>query len=376
MDFLPSEEQKLIRETFARFSDNRVRPAARKIDEKQEFPRALFEELGDMGFFGMLYPESDGGSNAGMVAFCWALEEIARGSMSLAAAATMQAMMGTQFIHMLGDSSHHQNLLLPAIAGQKIGGICMTEPDSGSDLRSISTKAEKIKGGYTLTGQKMWVSQAPIADFFTVFAKTGDEGKLTIFLVEAESDGLIIGRAIEKAGVRGMPTAEVVFDNVVVPSANRLGEEGEGETYLKQILARIRIITAALAVGIGQAALDEAKIYAAERRQFGKPINRFQATQLRLAEMVTQLSAARVMTDRAAWSCEADLPHHKEAAMAKLFATEAAWTICESASRVFASYGYAVEYPVERYMRDVRFTLIGGGTSDILKLVIAKEIAS
>ena len=374
MDLSPTEEQKLIRETFARFSDDQVRPAAHEIDQSHEFPRGLFEQLGELGFFGMLYPEEDGGSNAGLVAFCWALSEIARGSMSLAAAATMQALMGTRFVQMLGTDRHREKFLRPALAGRKIGGICMTEPDSGSDLHSISTQATPVEGGYRLSGQKMWVSLAPIADFFSVFAKAGPDGKLTIFLVEAGSDGLIVGRSIDKAGVRGMPTSEVAFDDVFVPSENRLGEEGEGETYLRQILARIRIVTAALAVGIGQAALDEAVRYSGERMQFGKPINHFQATQMRLADMATDLEAARHMTDHAAWICDAGLPHHKEAAMAKLFATEAAWRVCEAASRVFASYGYATEYPVERYLRDVRFTLIGGGTSDILKLIIAKEL--
>ena len=375
MDMSPTEEQNLIRETFARFSDEQVRPAAAAIDQSHEFPRSLFEKLGNLGFFGMLYPEEDGGSDTGLVTFCWALSEIARGSMSLAAAATMQAVMGTRFIQMLGTDLHRKTLFQPALAGRKIGGICMTEPDSGSDLHSVSTHAAPVAGGYRLSGQKMWVSLAPIADFFTVFAKAGPDSKLTIFLVEAHSDGLLVGRSIDKAGVRGLPTSEVSFDDVFVPAENRLGEEGEGETYLRQILASIRIVTAALAVGIGQAALDEAVRYAGEREQFGKPINRFQATQIRLADMATDLEAARHMIDHAAWVCDAGLPHHKEAAMAKLFATEAAWRVCEAASRVFASYGYATEYPVERYLRDVRFTLIGGGTSDILKLIIAKELS-
>lgn len=375
MDFTPTDEQQMIRETFARFSDERVRPAAEHIDQAHEFPRALFEELGDMGFFGMLYPEDAGGSDAGLIAFCWALEEIARGSMSLAAAATMQSMMGTRFVHMLGTPDHHERLLKPALAGRKIGGICMTEPDSGSDLHSISTLAKPADGGYRLSGQKMWVSQAPVADFFTVFAKSGNEQKLSIFLVEADFEGIKIGRAIDKAGVRGLPTSEVAFDDVFVPAENRLGEEGEGESHLRLLLARIRIITAALANGVARAALDDARAYAAERKQFGKPIDRFQAIQMRLADMATELEAARHLTEYAAWACEAGRPHHKEAAMAKLYATEAAWRICDSASRVFASYGFATEYAVERYLRDVRFTLIGGGTSEILKLIIAKSLS-
>jgi len=373
MDFAPTEEQALIRETFARFSDDRVRPAAHEIDQSHTFPRALFEELGDLGFFGMLYPEDVGGTDVGLIAFCAGLEEIARGSLSLAAAATMQSMMGTRFVHMLGTEDHRERLLKPALAGRKIGGICMTEPDSGSDLQSISTTAVKTDGGYRLSGQKMWVSLAPVADFLTVFARTADGG-LSIFLVEAGWDGVIVGRPIDKAGVRGMPTSELAFDEAFVPEENRLGAEGEGEVHLRQLLARIRIITAALANGIARAALDEAQTYAAERKQFGKPINRFQAMQMRLADMATDLAAARQFTDYAAWACDAGQPHLQEAAMAKLFATEAAWRICESASRIHASYGFATEYAAERYLRDVRFTLIGGGTSEILKLVIAKGL--
>jgi butyryl-CoA dehydrogenase len=216
-----------------------------------------------------------------------------------------------------------------------------------------------------------------VADFFTVFARAGDEGKLTIFLVERNFEGLRIGRAIEKMGVWALPTSELAFEDCLVPESHRLSaEEGDGEAHLRKLLAEIRIVTGAMALGTARAALDDAVQYAAERKQFGRAINRFQAIQLKLAEMGTDLEAARRLVHYAAWLKDAGRPHHKEAAMAKLFASEAALGVCDKAARVLASYGYAMEYPVQRYLRDIRFTLIGGGTSEILKLIIAKELST
>ncbi len=376
MNFAPSDEQVAIRDVFARLCDERIAPQAQALDEAGEFPHALFRQLGELGFFGMRYPQEVGGSGAGLTEFCLALAEIARGSMSLAGAGAMQALMGTKFLHMLGNDDIVERLFKPALRGEKIGAICMTEPDAGSDLGSIATRASKVDGGYVLRGRKTWVTSAPVADFFTVFART-PEGKLTIFLVERDFKGLVIGRAIHKMGVWALPTCELAFDDCFVPDAHRLSkEEGDGEAHLRKTLAEIRIITGAMALGVARAALAAANAYAGERKQFGKPINRFQAIQLKLAEMATDLEAAVHLVHYAAWLHGAGLPHHKEAAMAKLNATEAAARICDQAARVLASYGYAMEYPVQRYLRDVRFTLIGGGTSEILKLVIAKELTS
>jgi alkylation response protein AidB-like acyl-CoA dehydrogenase len=252
----------------------------------------------------------------------------------------------------------------------------MTEPNAGSDLDSIATTAKRVDGGYVLNGQKTWVTAAPVADFFTVFARAGDARKLTIFLVERDFPGLAVGRAIDKMGVWALPTSELALDDCFVPDSHRLSrEEGDGEAHLRQTLAEIRIITGAMALGVAQAAIDEATRYASERQQFGKPINRYQAIQIKLADMATEHEAAVQLVRYAAWRKDTGAPHHKEAAMAKLFATEAAARICDQAARVLASYGYAMEFPVQRYLRDVRFTLIGGGTSEILKLVIAKEMS-
>jgi alkylation response protein AidB-like acyl-CoA dehydrogenase len=375
MDFDLSEEQSVLRETLARFCDERIVPQAAAIDEGGQFPRELFMELAGLGFFGLRYPESLGGTNMDLVSYCLAISEVARGSLSLAAAVAMQSLMGTHFLYAYGGPDIHERLLKPAIRGEKIGGICITEPNAGSDLSSISTTAEKVDGGYRINGQKTWITLAPVADFFTVFARTGEDKRLTVFLVEREFPGLKVGRPIEKIGCRATPTSEVFFDQCFVPVDHRLGEEGQGESSLRAILADVRIITGALALGVARAALDDARNYAAQRVQFGQPINRFQAIQSKLAEMATDLEAATHLVQYAAWLKDRGRPHQCEAAMAKLFATERATEICDQATRVLGSYGYALEFSAQRYLRDIRFTLYGGGTSEILKLVIAREMA-
>jgi butyryl-CoA dehydrogenase len=375
VDFALSEEQELLRDTFARFCDEKVKPQAAAIDQAKQFPQELFRELADLGFFGLRYPESIGGSELDTVSYCLAISEIARGSLSLAAVAAMQSLMGTHFLHELGNKDIHERLLQPALKGEKFGTICITEPNAGSDLASIATTARKVEGGYVLNGQKMWITSATVAAFFTVFARTGEERKLTIFLVERDSKGLSVGKTIEKMGVWASPTSELSFSDCFVPDDHRLGDEGAGEAELRKILTEIRIMTGALALGVARAAIDDTVRYAGERIQFGKPINRFQAVQLKLAEMATDLEAATRLVHYAAWLKGTGRPHFREAAMAKLFATESATTICEKASRIWASYGYAMEYPIQRYMRDIRFTLYGGGTSEILKLLIARELS-
>jgi alkylation response protein AidB-like acyl-CoA dehydrogenase len=376
MDFELSPEQREIKATFARFSDEQIVPQAAAIDAAHAFPREIFDQLAAMGLFGMRYPEADGGTGLALIEFCLALEEIARGSLSVAGCVAMQSLMGTKFLHMLGSADIRNRLFEPALRGEKIGAICMTEPNAGSDLDGIATLARKTEGGYVLNGQKTWVTSAPVADFFTVFAKAGEEKKLTIFLVERTFNGLNIGRPIEKMGMWALPTSELSFNDCFVPDSHRLSKvEGDGEGHLRKTLAEIRIITGAMANGIARAALDAAVRYASERKQFGKAINRYQAIQIKLAEMATELEAATHIVYHAAWLRDSDKPHHKQAAMAKLFASETAARVCDQAARVFASYGYAMEYPAQRFLRDVRFTLIGGGTSEILKLIIAKEIS-
>ncbi len=377
MDFEYSLEQQAIRDTFARFVDERVKPQAEAMDEAGVFPRQLFNEVGRLGFFGMRYPETAGGTDAGIVAYILAVEELARGSMSLAAACAMQSLMGTYFLHKLGTAEQKERLFQPALAGERIGTICMTEPNAGSDLGGITTTAERDGDGWVLSGAKTFITSAPVADFFTVFAKVdlGDKPGLGIFLVERDNPGLTVGRDIEKLGVRASVTSEVFLEDCRVPADAALGRPGSGMGHLREILNEIRIMTAALSIGVARAAMDDSVAYANQRVQFGRPISKFQAMRIRIADMATELEAARRLTQYAAWLAERDLPRTKEACMAKYFASEAAARVCEQAARIMAAYGYAMEYPIQRYLRDVRFTLIGGGTSEMMQLTIGREVS-
>jgi len=372
MDFNPSETQQAIRDTFRAFAEREVRPAARDLDREPRFPHELFRKAGELGLFGMRYPEPDG-SGADMVSYVFAMEEIARGSLAVAAACAMQSLMGTHFIQRFARGDVRERLLGPALRGEIVGAICMTEPDAGSDLGAISTRAVEQDGRWVLSGRKTWVTSAPVAGMFTVFARSSEKD-LSVFLVERDAAGLAVGRDIEKQGVRASLTSEVYFDET--PATCLLGELHQGTSYLREILSPIRVMTAALAVGVARAALEDAVAYAGQRRQFGQPINRFQAVQTHLADMAVDLEAARQLTYWAAWRADQAPGNEHEAAMAKLFASEAAYRICDRAARVLASYGYTPDYPVERYLRDVRFTLIGGGTSEILRVNIARGLKS
>ena len=376
MNFELDEDQRAIQDTFARFANEQILPRAEELDQAHQFPAEVFKQVADLGLFRMRYPEEDGGLGLGFLPYCLAVEQLARGSMAVAACCSMQSLMGTNFLWALGNDEIKERLFQPALDGDKIGSICMTEPNAGSDLKGMQTRAKQVQGGWLINGQKMWVTLAPLADFFTVFAKAGEEDGITIFLVEKDFEGLNIGRNIEKLGVWPLTTSELALDDCFVPDSHMLCEIGAGEDHLRKILAKIRIMTGALALGIGRAAMDAAVQYAGERKQFGKTINRFQAVQMRIADMGTELEAATHLVRYAAWCVDNDKPVHKQAAMAKLFASEAAANIAEHCSRIFASYGYAMEYPAQRFLRDVRFLLIGGGTSEILKLVIAKEVTA
>lgn len=370
MDFALSEAQREIQRTFHELAAREIRPRAQELDERPEFPRELFRRVGEIGFFGMRYPEPLG-SGASVVDYVIAVEELAWGSLALAAACSMQSLMGTYFVHAFAPDDLRESLLVPAMRGDKVGAICMTEPGAGTDLGAISTRAEKRGDEWRLSGSKTWITSAPVADFFTVVARTGED-EMSVFLVLRDAPGLQVGRAIEKAGVRASPTSEVFFEDT--PAACMLGPRGGGMAALREILAEIRVMTAALSVGIARAAFEEATRYASERQQFGRPIRKFQAIQGHLAEMAVDLQAARRLTHWAAWRSDQKLDNANEAAMAKLFASEAAARICDRAARVTASYGFATDSPIERYLRDVRFTLIGGGTSEILRINIARSL--
>ncbi len=377
MDFSFSEEQELLRRGVADFVDAEVVPAATRIDEEGQFPNWLFQKTAELGYLGLRYPEEYGGSGGDNVMFALMCEELARGSMSLAASVSMQCLMGTDFVYRFGTEEQRQRLLVPAIRGEKMGVIAMTEPDAGSDLGAIKTVALMDGDHYVLNGRKIWVTNARLADFFTVAAKTDPElgfKGIDMFLVERDTPGLSIGGDIAKMGIRGQSAAEMILEDCRVPAENLFGERGTGFSNLRGILAEIRIMMGALSLGLGRAALEAGVRYAQERVQFGRAIAGFQAISHRLVDMATQLEAAQLMVYRAASALDSGKRDMKLASMAKLFASEMANQVADGTSRIFASYGFATEYPAQRYFRDARFLLLGGGTSEILRGIIAHEM--
>jgi alkylation response protein AidB-like acyl-CoA dehydrogenase len=377
MDFSFTEEQTLFRDSVRSFVEREVIPVARELDERAEFPHALFQKCAANGYFGLRYPENAGGMEADFFTYCLMIEELARGSLALAAAVAMQSLMGTDLVFRFGTDDHHVRLFEPALRGEKIGTIAMTEPDYGSDLGGITTRAERVEGGWIINGRKMWITSATVADFFTVAAKTDPEGGfkgIDFFLVEKGTPGLRVGKRIDKLGVRASETSELILEGVRVPPENLLGKEGTGFHNLGAILTQIRVMTGALGLGLGQAALDASIRYANERVQFGKPIAAFQAVAHKIAEMGARLEAARALVYRAAWDIDEGRRDNKLASMTKLFATETANFITDECTRIFGSYGFAMEYDAQRFYRDARFLLYGGGTSEILRTVIAREM--
>jgi alkylation response protein AidB-like acyl-CoA dehydrogenase len=378
MDFRLTEEQELFRRAVADFVDREVVPVAGEIDEREEFPWELFHKVAGLGWLGVRYPEEYGGAGSDNTSFNLMCEELARGSMGLAATVAMQGLMGTDFVHRFGTEEHKQHLLVPALRGEKIGSIAMTEPGAGSDLGAIRTTAVRDGGEYVLNGTKMWITSATVADFFTIAAKTDPEAGfrgVDLFLVEKGTPGLRVGRPIKKLGTRSSETSEVILENVRVPAENLLGgEEGVGVSLLRGILDEIRVMTGALSIGLARAALDAAIRYAGEREAFGRPIIKFQATQHKLADMATRLEAARTFVYRAAWLIDQGEADTKISAMAKLFASEMANYVADETTRIFGAYGFAMEYDAQRYFRDARFLLYGGGTSEILKNIIARQL--
>jgi alkylation response protein AidB-like acyl-CoA dehydrogenase len=374
--FTPEQEE--FRRSVARFVDAEVAPVADALDERAEFPRALFQRLGALGYLGLRYPEAYGGAGADMVTYCLFAEELARGSLSLAAAAAMQSLMGTRFIFTHGSEALKTRYLVPALRGDLVATFALTEPNAGSDVANITTRAERRGGGWVLTGAKTWVTNAPVADVLTVAAKTSAERgmkNIALFLVDrAAMRGVTVGKKIDKMAVRASETGEILLDGVEVPGSHLLGGETGGVETIGGILAEIRVMTAALSVGLARAAYGAALAYARERVAFGKPIVEHQAVGFRLADMATSLHAAALVTYQAAARLDAGRPIGREAAMAKLLASEMAVRVTDDAARIFASYGLAMEYPAQRYFRDARFLLPGGGTSEILRLVIGRDL--
>ncbi len=372
-----TEDQEAFRKAIARFVDAEVVPEADAIDAAGEFPAALFRRLGELGYLGLRYPEPYG-AGADMATYCLFAEEIARGSLSLAAAAAMQSLMGTHFIYKHGSDELRRRYLMPALTGDIVATFALTEPNAGSDLANITTRAERRGDSYVLHGTKTWVTNAPVADVLTVAAKTSAERGLksiALFLVDRRAmPRVTLGKKIDKMSVRASETGEIVLDGVEVPADHMLGGETGGVEQIGGILADIRVMTAALSVGLARAAYGAALDYARQRVAFGKPIVEHQAITFKLADMLTSLHAAVVVTYQAAAAMDAGRPVSREAAMAKLFASETAVRITDEAARIFASYGLAMEYPAQRYFRDARFLLPGGGTSEILRLIIGRDL--
>jgi alkylation response protein AidB-like acyl-CoA dehydrogenase len=373
-----SPEQEEFRRAVARLVDAEVVPAAQAIDESGEFPMTLFRRLGALGYFGLRYPEACGGGGADTVTYCLFAEELARGSLSLAAAAAMQSLMGTYFIYKYGTDDLRRRYLGPAMRGEVIATFALTEPNAGSDVANIATRAERRGDGWVLSGTKTWVTNAPVADVLTVAAKTSPErGMKTIalFLVDRRTTrGVTLGKKIPKMSVRASETGEIVLDGAEVPGEHLLGGETGGVEKVGTVLSEIRVMTAALSVGVARAAYQAALDYARQRVAFGKPIVEHQAIAFKLADMLASIHAALLLTYQTAGRIDAGRAVTREAAITKLLASEMAVKVTDEATRIFASYGLADEYPVQRYFRDARFLLPGGGTSEILRLVIGRDL--
>jgi benzylmalonyl-CoA dehydrogenase len=372
-----AEAREEFRAAVRSFAEREVLPRAEELDQHGVFPHELFGRLGELGYLGMRYPEEAGGQGADFRTACVVYEELAAASLSLAAICAMQGLMGTHFVYRFGTPEQREAYLRPALRGEKVATFALTEPGAGSDLGGMLTRARPTDGGWVLRGAKTWITNAPVADFLTVGAKTSDEPGLkniALFLVDASNPGYSVGRPIEKLGVRSSLTSEISLDDCEVPADALLGGESDGVRNVGELLSEIRAMTAALGVGLGRRALQDAARYATEREAFGRRIGEFQAIEHKLADMVTDLEAARLMAGEAARRVDAGDRSVAFAAMAKLFATEACVRIVDEATRIYGSYGFAMEYPAQRYLRDARFLLYGGGTSELLRGLIGRDV--
>jgi alkylation response protein AidB-like acyl-CoA dehydrogenase len=379
MDFDLTQEQKLWKKTVHDFVAKEVQPKAHDVDMNYEFNWEATRKMGPLGLLGLNIPEEYGGAGVDAVSAAIAIEEIGWGCGSTALAIAAHNGLGTTPIVLFGSEDLKQKWLpLVASGKNKLGALALTEPGAGSDLQGgVITKATKEGSEWVINGEKMWCTNASIAEYIITLVRTDPAGgsrSLSQILVPTNSPGLKIGPAEKKMGLHGSPTHAVTYDNVRVPLGNLIGEEGKG---LHQTLATLdggRIGIGALSVGLAQAAFEFAATYARERRAFGKPIADQQAIQWMLADAATEIEAARTLLYKAAWLKEQGRPYNKEAAMAKMFATEMAERVCRNAIQVHGGYGYSSMYPVERIYRDARLMTIGEGTSEIQRLVIARHI--
>jgi alkylation response protein AidB-like acyl-CoA dehydrogenase len=378
MDFELNEDQKMIREMVRNFAEQEIGPGVQKRDEEGRFIGELLPGLAELGLLGMIVPEAYGGSGLDSVAYAVAIEELARVCPSTAVTVSVTNSVCQEPILRFGTEEQKRRFLPPLASGRQLGGFCLTEPGAGSDAGAIKTRAVRDGDRYVLNGSKAWITNTHVGKTFVVLANVnpdlGHRG-ITAFIVTSDLPGFTFLPEEKKMGLRASITSGVAFEDCPVPAANRLGEEGMGMKIALATLDSSRIGIAAQAVGIGQGALEEALRYALERETFGKPIADHQAIQFMLAEAATHLEAARLLTYRAAAMKDEAIPGLSRASsMAKLYASEAAKVICDSAVQVHGAYGYSREYAVERFYRDVRVTSIYEGTSEVQRMVIARSL--
>ena len=373
---LRSDIEELLRKVMARFVDQEVIPVAREIDEKGEFPFDLFRKLADMGILGIRYPKKAGGSGGNTTLYCISVEELARGLMSLAATTAMQCLMATNGLYLYGTKEMHEEYLRPALRGEKIGAFQLTEPEAGSDLGNVRTRATKTKDGWVINGMKTWSTSGPYGDFHTVLCQTdpdkGLRGLMFVF-TPADTPGFSHSKKFDTLGTRTTSLSEIYFNECHVPPEYMLGELGRGLDVLLTILAEIRVMTACLALGLHRAAMDDSIRYCKERVQFGRPIGQYQLIQAKIANMAVNLEAGHLMSYKVTHLIDKKISCLNEASMAKYFTTESACSAADEATRIFGAYAYSMEYNVQRYYRDNRFLLYGGGTHEVLQTTIARQ---
>ena len=377
MDFQPTEEHRLIRRMVREFAEKEIAPRAEEIDETDQFPDDIFRRMGELGIIGLPFPEEYGGSGADYTSMVIALEEIARVSGSMAITLDAQTSLYCEPIYIFGTEEQKQKYLSPAARGEKIGAFGLTEPQAGSDAGATRTRAVRDDDEWVINGQKNFITNGSIADFVVITAKTNPEKGtrgISAFIVEKGTPGFEPGRDEKKMGLKGSVTSELFFEDCRIPAENLLGKENEGFKQFLTTLNAGRVAIAAMAVGLAQGAFEKAVAYAKERVQFGQPIAKFQAIQWMIADVATEIEAARLMVHRAAWLKEQGKRFTKEAAMAKLFATEMSERACRKAIQIHGGYGYVQEYEVERMYRDQRLCAIGEGTNEIQRLVIARQV--
>ncbi len=377
MDFDLSEEQKMLQTTLRDFAASEIEPIASQIDKSGEYPEAAVKKMAGLGLFGLTIPEKYGGSGRGKLDLCLAIEELARASAAIDNYLRVSLSLAIVPIIEYGTEAQKEKYLPPHARGEKMACFALTEAGAGSDPSGIQTTAARRKDGYVINGNKLFISLGDKAEIVVVFAtvdKSLSQRGITAFVVDKDTPGLSVGKHEDKMGLHGLVSCELIFQDCFVPAENRLGEEGQGLKIALDALDVSRVTVGAEAVGISRAAFEAALQYAKERRQFGQPIADFQAIQWMLADMATRIDAARLLTYRAARLCDRGLPFVKEAAMAKLFASEMAGFVTNKALQIHGGYGYSRDYPLERYFRDARITEIYEGTSEIMRLTIARSL--